>query len=71
MASQQIIVFDAWIHEVEAMRLAEDIESRIRERGSFQAVGGDPNSVLIGAQRKLMLLATKLDCLESLLQNPS
>lgn len=71
MASQQIIVFDAWIHEVEeAMRLAEDIESRIRERGSFQAVGGDPNSVLIGARRKLMLLATKLDRLESLLQNP-
>lgn len=71
MASQQIVVFDAWIHEVEeAMQLAEDIESRIRERDSLQAVGGDPNYVLAGARRKLMLLATKLDRLESLLHNP-
>lgn len=71
MASQHIVVFDAWIREVEeAMQLAEDIESRIRERDSLQAVGGDPNYVLVGARRKLMLLATKLDRLESLLHNP-
>lgn len=71
MASQHIVVFDAWIREVEeAMQLAEDIESRIRERDSLQAVWGDPNYVLVGARRKLMLLATKLDRLESLLHNP-
>jgi len=51
------------------MQLTEDIESRIRERDSLQAVGGDPNYVVVGARRKLMLLATKLDRLESLLHN--
>eukprot|EP01018_Ginkgo_biloba_P031632 Gb_29012 [translate_table: standard] len=69
--SQQIVLFDAWLCEAEeANQLAEDIESRIRERDSVMAVGGDPYHIVSEARRKLMVLGTKLDRLESLLQNP-
>ncbi|GLJ05353.1 hypothetical protein SUGI_0016710 [Cryptomeria japonica] len=76
MGSQEhqhpIIIFDAWMREAgEAKQLVDEIESHIRERDSVMAAGADPSyHVLTAARRKLMVVGTKLDRLESLIHNP-
>ncbi|KAH9327038.1 hypothetical protein KI387_007216 [Taxus chinensis] len=69
---QRILIFDAWMQEaVEAKQLADEIESRIRDRDSALAAGTDRSQhVVTAARRKLLLLGTKLDRLESLIDNP-
>eukprot|EP00252_Welwitschia_mirabilis_P024318 TRINITY_DN7174_c0_g1_i3.p1 TRINITY_DN7174_c0_g1~~TRINITY_DN7174_c0_g1_i3.p1 ORF type:complete len:174 (-),score=22.60 TRINITY_DN7174_c0_g1_i3:342-863(-) len=68
---QYMAVIDAWILEVEeASQLTEEIEARIRDKDALIAIGKDPSPILVGARRKLMILGTKLDRLESLLHNP-
>jgi hypothetical protein len=66
------VIFDAWMREAgEAKQLVDEIESHIRERDSVMAAGANPSHhVLTAARRKLMVVGTKLDRLESLIQNP-
>ncbi|KAI5064527.1 hypothetical protein GOP47_0021197 [Adiantum capillus-veneris] len=68
---------DSWMREFEdAVRLAEDIAARIAERNSAAPVGSGSraadNSRLVSAtRRKITMLGTRLDSLQSLLSNPS
>ncbi|KAJ7519668.1 hypothetical protein O6H91_20G049800 [Diphasiastrum complanatum] len=63
---------DSWVAEFdEAMRLADDITGRISECNAILASKGDPSRVASAARRKVTMLGTKLDRLESLLDNPS
>ncbi|OAE21983.1 hypothetical protein AXG93_4382s1140 [Marchantia polymorpha subsp. ruderalis] len=62
---------DSWLKEFEeAMRLADDILARINERNMMLASGNDPTRLVSATRRKITMLGTKLDRLESLLQNP-
>jgi SYP5 family syntaxin len=62
---------DSWLKEFEeAMKLAEDISSRLRERELILSSGGDPAHLVSSTRRKITVLGTCLDRLESLLQNP-
>jgi SYP5 family syntaxin len=62
---------DSWLKEFEeAMRLADDILARINERSMILASGADPSRLVSATRRKLTMLGTKLDRLESLLKNP-
>lgn len=68
---------DSWMREFEdAVRLAEDIVARIAERNSAAPVGSGSraaeNSRLVSTtRRKITMLGTRLDSLQSLLSNPS
>eukprot|EP00249_Psilotum_nudum_P011624 c23283_g1_i1 orf=402-1112(+) len=64
-------ILDAWLKEFEeAMGLADDVAARIRERDSIIASGGDPSRLVSSTRRKITVLGSSLDRLESLLQNP-
>ncbi|KAH7415146.1 hypothetical protein KP509_14G030000 [Ceratopteris richardii] len=62
---------DTWLKEFEeAAKLADDITGRLREREIIQSTGGDPSHLIVSTRRKITVLGTCLDRLESLLQNP-
>ncbi|KAI5057765.1 hypothetical protein GOP47_0027780 [Adiantum capillus-veneris] len=62
---------DTWLKEFEeAMKLADDISGRLRERENIVSSGGDPSHLISSTRRKITDLGTCLDRLESLLQNP-
>lgn len=62
---------DSWLKEFEeAMRLADDILARLNERNMMLTSGADPSRLVSATRRKLTMLGTKLDRLESLLKNP-
>lgn len=62
---------DTWLKEFEeAMKLADDITGRLREREFIVSSGGDPSHLITTTRRKITILGTCLDRLESLLQNP-
>lgn len=52
------------------MELADDVENRLRERDLIVAAAGDPSRVVTPTRRKITVLGTYIDRLESLLQNP-
>ncbi|MCO5589419.1 hypothetical protein L7F22_043386 [Adiantum nelumboides] len=62
---------DTWLKEYEeAIKLADDINGRLREREILVSSGGDPSNLITSTRRKITELGTCLDRLESLLQNP-
>lgn len=62
---------DTWLKEFEeAMQMAEDVTGRLRERDMIVSSGGDPSQLVSSTRRKITVLGTCLDRLESLLQNP-
>ncbi|MCO5586909.1 hypothetical protein L7F22_040854 [Adiantum nelumboides] len=65
---------DSWMREFEdAVRLADDIAARIAERNSAAPVGSraDHSRLISATRRKITMLGTRLDSLQSLLSNPS
>nr|CAD1820481.1 unnamed protein product [Ananas comosus var. bracteatus] len=59
---------DSWIREFnEASRLADDISAMIAERGSLPPSGPDTQRHNSAIRRKITILGTRLDSLESLL----
>ncbi|CAL9112587.1 SNARE domain [Musa troglodytarum] len=59
---------DAWIREFnEASKLAEDIGAMISERSSLPASGPDIQRHLTAIRRKITILRTRLESLESIL----
>ncbi|XP_068659673.1 syntaxin-52-like [Aristolochia californica] len=59
---------DSWLREFsEAAKLADDITARISERNSLPASGPDTQRHLSAIRRKITILGTRLDSLESLL----
>ncbi|CAI9760394.1 unnamed protein product [Fraxinus pennsylvanica] len=59
---------DQWVSEYnEAAKLAEDITNMISERSSFPATGLETQRHSAAIRRKITILGTKLDTLESLL----
>lgn len=61
---------DSWSKEFqEASQLADDIEARIQEKNDFPPHSGEATRIVSATRRKLTMLNTKLDRLESLLQN--
>lgn len=62
---------DTWLKEFEeASKLSEDINGRLREREIIVSLGGDPSHLIATTRRKITILGTCSDRLESLLQNP-
>nr|DAD19557.1 TPA_asm: hypothetical protein HUJ06_021020 [Nelumbo nucifera] len=62
--SEHALLGDTWIREAqEASRLIENIETRVKDNSCGQRLRDS-------AQRKLLELGPKLDCLASLLHNP-
>lgn len=64
---------DSWMREFEdAVRLSDDIATRVAERNSSSVSRPAEASRLVSLiRRKLTMLGTKLDSLQSLLSNPS
>ena len=69
---------DPWMRDFEdALRIAEDVISRIAERNSSQKSSGSnvgsltSDNVFSAIRRKITMLGTRLDSLQSLLSNPS
>ncbi|GLJ05354.1 hypothetical protein SUGI_0016720 [Cryptomeria japonica] len=62
-----IVIFDSWMWEAgEASKLADEIDCMMA-----MAAGADTSyHVLTEARRKLMVVGTQLDRLESLVHNP-
>ncbi|XP_057431305.1 syntaxin-51-like [Lotus japonicus] len=59
---------DTWMKEYnEAMKLADDINSMISERSSFPASGPETQRHASAIRRKITILGTRLDSLQSLL----
>uniref|UniRef100_A0A0D6QU99 t-SNARE coiled-coil homology domain-containing protein n=1 Tax=Araucaria cunninghamii TaxID=56994 RepID=A0A0D6QU99_ARACU len=59
---------DSWMKEFkEASAIAEDINARIAERSSLPASGAETQRHLSAIRRKITILSTRLDSLESLL----
>lgn len=59
---------DPWMKEHnEAAKLAEDINGMIAERSSFPASGPDTQRHASAIRRKITILGTRLDSLQSLL----
>lgn len=59
---------DIWIKEYnEASKLGDDINGMISERSSFPATGPDSQRHASAIRRKITILGTKVDGLESLL----
>lgn len=59
---------DSWLRELnEASKLADDINAMISERGSLPPSGPDTQRHSSAARRKITILGTRLDSLESLL----
>ncbi|XP_010909005.1 syntaxin-52 [Elaeis guineensis] len=59
---------DSWLRELnEASKLADDISAMISERGSLPPSGPDTQRHTSAIRRKITILGTKLDSLESLL----
>ncbi|XP_008787642.2 syntaxin-52-like [Phoenix dactylifera] len=59
---------DSWLRELnEASKLADDIGAMISERGSLPPSGPDTQRHTSAIRRKITILGTKLDSLESLL----
>ncbi|XP_058101844.1 syntaxin-52-like isoform X1 [Magnolia sinica] len=59
---------DSWLREFnEASKLADDINARISERGSLPPSGPETQRHLSAIRRKITILGTRLDSLESLL----
>ncbi|TXG67460.1 hypothetical protein EZV62_008735 [Acer yangbiense] len=59
---------DSWMKEFnEAVKLAEDISGMISDRGSLQASGPESQRHASAIRRKITILGTRLDSLESLL----
>lgn len=59
---------DSWLKEFsEASKLADDVTAMISERGSLPSSGPDAQRHASAIRRKLTILATKLDSLESVL----
>lgn len=63
---------DSWLREFsEASKLADDISARIGERGSLPPSGPESQRHLSSIRRKITILGTRLDSLESLLSKLS
>lgn len=61
---------DSWTKEFqEAARLADDIEGRIAEKNGLAPHSSEGTRIVSATRRKLTMLNTKLDRLESLLQS--
>ncbi|KAJ8615990.1 hypothetical protein MRB53_035362 [Persea americana] len=59
---------DSWMREFnEASKLADDISARIGERGSLPPSGPETQRHLSSIRRKITILGTRLDSLDSLL----
>lgn len=59
---------DPWVREYnEASRLADDISTMMSERGSLPQLGPDAIRHISAMRRKLTILSTRLDTLDSLL----
>lgn len=59
---------DSWLRELnEASKLADDINAMISERGSLPPSGPDTQRHSSATRRKITILGTRLDSLESLL----
>ncbi|KAK9126537.1 hypothetical protein Scep_015383 [Stephania cephalantha] len=59
---------DSWMREFnEASKLADDVSGMISEKGSLPPSGRDTQSHLSAARRKITILRTRLDSLQSLL----
>ena len=59
---------DSWVKEYnEAVKLAEDINGMISERTSLPATGPDAQRHASSIRRKITILGTRLDSLQSLL----
>ncbi|KAK7320342.1 hypothetical protein VNO77_29742 [Canavalia gladiata] len=59
---------DSWVKEYnEALKLADDISGMISERGSFPASGPETQRHSSAIRRKITILGTRLDSLQSLL----
>jgi hypothetical protein len=62
---------DSWLKEFqEALQLADDIEAGVEERNKLPAHSSEGTRIVSASRRKLTRLNTKLDRLDSLLQNP-
>eukprot|EP00245_Coleochaete_scutata_P005640 TRINITY_DN19329_c0_g1_i1.p1 TRINITY_DN19329_c0_g1~~TRINITY_DN19329_c0_g1_i1.p1 ORF type:complete len:235 (+),score=37.02 TRINITY_DN19329_c0_g1_i1:102-806(+) len=62
---------DTWLREYEeAVKLADDIMARIQERNEMIRDREDPTRLVSSTRRKITMLSTKSDRLESLLKNP-
>lgn len=60
---------DAWVREYnEAVRLADDITNMISERSSLPPSGSEAQRHASTIRRKITILGTRLDSLQSLLQ---
>lgn len=59
---------DSWMKEYnDALKLADDINGMISERASFSAPGADAQRHASATRRKITILGTRLDSLQSLL----
>lgn len=59
---------DSWVKEYnEAVKLADDINGMISERSSLPATGPDAQRHASAIRRKITILGTRLDSLQSLL----
>ena len=59
---------DSWMKEYnDAVKLADDINGMISERASFSAPGADSQRHASAIRRKITILGTRLDSLQSLL----
>ncbi|KAK4491755.1 hypothetical protein RD792_002530, partial [Penstemon davidsonii] len=62
---------DPWVREYnEAVELADDITSMITERSSLPATGPEAQRHSSAIRRKITILGTRLDSLQSLLSKP-
>lgn len=59
---------DSWVKEYnEAIKLADDINGMILERGSLPASGPEAQRHVSAIRRKITILGTRLDSLQSVL----
>lgn len=60
---------DSWMREFnEASKLADEVSSMISAKGSLSSAGPETQRHLSAARRKITILKTRLDTLQSLLQ---
>ncbi|KAK8559606.1 hypothetical protein V6N13_016347 [Hibiscus sabdariffa] len=63
---------DPWVKEYnEAVKIADDINAMISERSSMPASGPETQRHASAIRRKITILGTRLDGLQSLLSRPS
>lgn len=59
---------DPWVREYnEAVKLADDITNMISERSSLPAIGPEAQRHASATRRKITILGTRLDSLQSLM----